>query len=185
MSEISSNPLADKKEEETAAATDAAASAQPDDLKKRVEELEAQMKDKEGKYLYLYADFENFKKRQFKERSDLIKFGWENVARDLVEIADNLDRVVEHAPVGTDKNFMDGLKMVQSHFHSSLEKSGVQTVESLHKPFDPNLHEAMGEEPADHPVGTIVREQVPGYMLHGRLLRPARVILASAPVKSG
>jgi molecular chaperone GrpE len=154
--------------------------AAPADLTaRRLEELEAQLKDKEGKYLYLYADFENFKKRMQKERSDLVKFGWENVARDLLEISDNLDRVVEHAPKDCDKNFMEGLKMVQSHFHATLERSGVQRVQSLNKPFDPNMHEALAEEAADQPEGTIIREQIPGFTLHGRLLRPARVVVAA------
>ncbi len=174
MTDTTSNSAAPQQPEVSAPETE------PTDLnQKRAAELEAQLKEKDAKYLYLYADFENFKKRTQKERGDLMKFGWENVARDLIEIADNFDRLVQHAPQSADKNFMEGLKMVQSHFHNSLEKSGVQSVESLNKAFDPNLHEAMGEEESTHPEGTIVREAVPGYTLHGRLLRPARVYLAS------
>ena len=65
----------------------------------RTAQLEAQLKEKEAKYLYLYAEFENFKKRAQKEREDTRKFGWESVARGLLEVLDNLDRAVAHAAI--------------------------------------------------------------------------------------
>lgn len=148
-------------------------------LEKRVAELEAQVKEKEGKYLYLYADFENSKKRAIKERSDLIKYGWENVARDLLQVVDNLDRAVEHIPTGTDANFAAGLKMIATQFKAAMQKQGVEEVSSVAKPFDPNLHEAVGQEPSEQPEGSISKELSKGYTLHGRLLRPARVLVSS------
>jgi molecular chaperone GrpE len=146
---------------------------------KRVAELEAQLKEKENRYLYLYAEFENFKKRMMKERTDLMKFGWEPVARELLQTADNLDRALAHIPPGTDKNLVEGLRMVQNQFRASLEKQGVQPLTTLKQEFDPNLHEAVGQEPADEPMGTITKELSKGYTLHGRLLRPARVVLSA------
>ncbi len=154
------------------------------ELKKRIEELEAQVKEKENKYLYLYAEFDNFKKRTIKERSDLIKFGWESVARDLLQTVDNLERALNHVPSGTDKKLVEGLEMVLNQFKSSLQKQGVQPIESLKKNFDPNLHEAVGQEESDLPSGMIVKEHVPGYTLHGRLLRPARVVISGGQSKT-
>jgi molecular chaperone GrpE len=148
-------------------------------LEKRIAELEAQVKEKEAKYLYLYADFENAKKRAIKERSDLIKFGWENVARDLLQVVDNLDRAVEHIPTGTDANFAAGIKMISTQFKAAMQKQGVEEVSSIAKPFDPNLHEAVGQETSEHPEGSISKELSKGYTLHGRLLRPARVLVSS------
>lgn len=149
------------------------------ELQKRIQELEAQVKEKEQKYLYLYADFDNFKRRQIKERSDLLKFGWESLARDLLQVVDNLERALEHMPPTTEKTLSDGIHMVLSQFRATLNKQGVQLVETSAKPFDPNLHEAVGQEPSPaHPAGTVVREQLKGYTLHGRLLRPARVIVS-------
>jgi molecular chaperone GrpE len=147
-------------------------------LQKRIQELESQLKEKESKYVYLYSDFENFKKRTIKERSDLIKFGWENVARELLEVVDNLERALEHAPSNTDKSLIEGLSMVLNQFRSTLQKQGVQHIESLKKDFDPNLHEAVGQEASDQPTGTVVREHSRGYTLHGRLLRPSRVVIS-------
>lgn len=149
-------------------------SAQP-----QIAELEAQLKEKDSKYLYLYAEFENFKKRAIKERSDSIKFGWEPVARELLEVADNLDRALAHTPANTDKNLLDGLKMVLNQFRSTLEKQGVQQIQALNKPFDPNLEEAVGQDCSDQPEGNVVQEVTKGYTLHGRLLRPARVVVSN------
>jgi molecular chaperone GrpE len=162
----------------TAASPDSASSP-PGAIQARIQELEAQVKEKENKYLYLYADFENFKKRSIKERSDSIKFGWEPVARDLLECLDNLERALEHLPPKTDANLAEGLKVVTQHFRATLQKQGVQPVVAQGAPFDLNLHEAVGQEPSDRvPSGHVLKEQSRGYTLHGRLLRPARVIVS-------
>jgi molecular chaperone GrpE len=69
--------------------------------------------------------------------------------------------------------------MVLNQFRSTLQKQGVTAIESLEKVFDPNLHEAVGQEPSTLPSGTITQEHMRGYTLHGRLLRPARVIISN------
>jgi molecular chaperone GrpE len=176
----------DSREAQNAPGTEAAAnghgseqeSAGTSALEKRVEELEAQLKEKEAKYLYLYADFENYKKRAIKERSDAMKFGWENLARELLGVVDNLERALDHMPPSTDKTLSQGIHMVLNQFRAVMEKGGVQPVPAQEKPFDPNLHEAVGQEPSEHPEGTVVREHVKGYTMHGRLLRPARVTVS-------
>jgi molecular chaperone GrpE len=148
------------------------------DLQARVQELEAQLKEKESKYLYLYAEFENFKKRAVKERADLLKFGWEPAARELLQVVDNLERALEHAPPSTDKTLIEGLQMVLNQFKSVLQKQGIQHIDSMQKSFDPEYHEAVGQEASDQPEGTVVKEHMRGYTLHGRLLRPARVVVS-------
>ena len=150
-----------------------------DELQKKIQDLEGQVKEKEGKYLYLYADFENFKKRSVKERSDLIKFGWESAARELLQTLDNLERALAHTPAGTDQNLVNGLTMVLEEFKSTLKKQGVTEIQSLNQAFDPHFHEAVGQEPSSAPAGTIIKEHLRGYTLHGRLLRASRVILSS------
>ncbi len=144
----------------------------------RLVELEGKLKEQENKYLYLYAEFENFKKRTIKERSELLKFGWENVARDLLQVLDNLERAMAHTPAGTDKTLVDGLNMTIDQFRGALSKQGVTPVTSQGN-FDPMLHEAVGSEDSSHPAGSIVKEHTRGYTLHGRLLRPARVSVST------
>jgi molecular chaperone GrpE len=171
--------------EATAGNSNPATNGSAESLEKRIAELEAQVKEKEAKYVYLYAEFENAKKRAIKERSDLVKFGWENVARDLLQVVDNLDRAVTHMPAGVDANFASGLNMIVTQFKGALQKQGVEEVQSVAQAFDPNLHEAIGQEPsAEHPAGTISQEHSKGYTLHGRLLRPARVVISSGAAQN-
>ena len=150
---------------------------------KKIEELEIQVKEKDGKYLYLYADFENFKKRSIKERSDLMKFGWEPQARELLQSVDNLERAVSHIPNGTDKALSDGLSLVLSQFKTTLSKFGVEPIECVEKPFDPNFHEAVAQEVSSLPEGSLVRELSKGYTLNGRLLRASRVSISKGPAQ--
>ncbi|MEK6578300.1 MAG: nucleotide exchange factor GrpE [Bdellovibrionota bacterium] len=174
MSEIKSENVAPTHSEATAQEGD----SQADPMELKIQELEVQVKEKENKYLYLYADFENFKKRIAKERQDLIKFGWEPVARDLLPLADNLERAISHMPENTDKPLADGLKMILSQFKAAIKKQGVEPIKSVEQVFDPTLHEAIAQEESDLPSGTITQEHVAGYMIHGRLLRPARVTIS-------
>ena len=144
--------------------------------------LEAQLKEKDQKYVYLYAEFENYKKRMIKERSDLMKFGWENAARELLEVVDNLERALMHLPKSNEqshKTLEQGLRMVLNQFKAALEKQGIQKIDAASKDFDPNLHEAVGHEESDQPEGKVVREESGGYTMHGRLLRPSRVVISS------
>lgn len=159
--------------------------AQPETQKSDAAALQAKLSEAESKYLYLYADFENYKKRAIKERSDLLKFGWESSARELLQILDNLQRGLAHVPAGTDAGFLEGLRMTSRQFEQALEKQGVRKVESLGKVFNPELHEAVGQEASDLPSGEIVKVEREGYTLHGRLLRPARVVISNGqPEKS-
>ncbi len=146
-----------------------------------VSELEAAVKEERNKYLYLYAEFENYKKRAIKERSELMKFGWENIARDILGVVDNLERAVEHMPPSTDANLKTGIEMTVSQFRSVLEKQGVAVIPTEGAPFNPELHEAMGQEPSTLPAGTMTKTLVKGYTLNGRLLRPAKVVMSSGP----
>ncbi len=142
-------------------------------------ELQNKLKDAEQKYIYLYADFENFKKRSIKERQDTLKFGWENVANDLLAVLDNFDRALQFAKPDSDPNLISGLKMVAQQFKTALEKQGVQTIHTEKQSFNPEFHEAVGQIPSELPQGTVVQEQQKGYTLHGRLLRASRVLVST------
>jgi molecular chaperone GrpE len=150
-----------------------------DPAENSTEFFEAKLKEAEQKYVYLYADFENFKKRSIKERQDTVKFGLENVIGSLLEVLDNFNRALQFAKPDSDPNLLAGLKMVASQFMNTLEKQGVTEVVSMDQAFNPEFHEAVGQVPSEKPQGTIVQELTKGYTLHGRLLRPARVMVSS------
>lgn len=144
-----------------------------------VAELEKKLKEAEQKHVYLYAEFENFKKRALREQQEVIKFGWKNTALSLLEVLDNFDRAVQFAKPDADPNLINGIKMVAQQFKGVLEKQGVAEISTAQQAFNPELHEAVGQIPSDQAEGVIVQEQQKGYTLHGRLLRPSRVLVSS------
>ena len=171
MQENSKEPIEQNAQQNPAPETDSKPS--------EIEQLQLKLKEAEQKYVYLYAEFENYKKRAIKERQETLKFGWESVANGLLDTLDNLDRALQFAKEGTDPNLMSGLKMVSQQFRATLEKHGVSEINSVDRPFNPELHEGVGQIPHDKPEGTIVEEAQKGYTLHGRLLRPSRVLMSS------
>ena len=144
---------------------------------KETEALKLELKEQQNKYLYLYAEFDTYKKRVMKERSELIKFGYESFARNLLQVADNLGRALQHPD--NHEALVAGIQMVNQQLKDTLNKFGVIPLISLGSKFDPECHEAVGSEKLNNSAdgGTIVQELEQGYTLHGRLLRPARVVV--------
>lgn len=135
-----------------------------------------QVVDKEA-YLRLAADFENFRKRALKERQDSEKVGKEKILRGFLEILDNLDRGLSQA-VDQGGALADGIRMVLSQVDTWLKSEGLSRIESLGKPFDPHLHEAVSQVESNAvPPGHIVQEVRRGYRWSDRLLRPAAVVV--------
>jgi molecular chaperone GrpE (heat shock protein) len=165
-------------QEQSATGTPGDATASP------IAELEKKLKEAEQKHVYLYAEFENFKKRALREQQEMIKFGWKNVAANLLEVLDNFERALTFAKPDGDPDLVSGLKMVSQQFKSVLEKQGVTEIQTADQAFNPELHEAVGQIPSEKAAGVIVQEQQKGYTLHGRLLRPSRVLISTGPTNS-
>ena len=150
----------------------------------KVKELEQKCQELNNKYLYLYADFENFRRRNEQERINMRKFGSEDLLKDLLQVADNFDRAVVHAKSSSPEkgsalaNVLLGIEMIQYQLMEAMRAQGVTQIKSLSAKFDPNFHEAVGEEAADAEAGTVLKEELKGFMLHDRLLRAAKVITA-------
>jgi molecular chaperone GrpE len=110
-----------------------------------------------------------------------------SVIRDLLGVLDNLERAVEAAEKsetkgGTSAGLLDGVKMVVQQFSAVLAQHHCRRIEAVGQPFDPNLHEAVGQEPTEqYPPGTVVRELRSGYLLHDRVLRPSQVLISTVP----
>ncbi|MBN1872363.1 MAG: nucleotide exchange factor GrpE [Candidatus Omnitrophica bacterium] len=148
--------------------------------KAELDKLKAFTKDAEDykdKYLRAQAEIDNIRKRFNKEKEEYVKFANEDLLSELLYVIDNFDRAMEHIN-GTQKveNVIEGIKMIQKEFHRILEARGIERIEALGKEFDPTLHDAVehveADEDKDH---KIVEEVQAGYMLNGRLLRPAIV----------
>ncbi|KUG21448.1 heat shock protein grpe [hydrocarbon metagenome] len=152
------------------------------DHKKEIEELRKQLEEKEkeaaanyDKYLRAIADLDNYKKRAIKEKADVIKYGKEDIVKDILPFMDSLDRALEH-DTGDIQAFKDGVALIQDQLLCCLKKHGVEKIETAGADFDPNFHEALMQVESDqHQDNKIVSEMQKGYLLNGRLIRPSRV----------
>jgi molecular chaperone GrpE len=133
------------------------------------------------------ADFDNFRKRSRREVSDAERRGREELLKDLLPIFDNLERAAVHAETASDmKSLADGIGMVMRQFTDTLARLGIERVASVGNAFDPSQHEAIQQlETGEHPPGTVAAEVQAGYKLGDRLIRPALVVVAKAPVNGG
>lgn len=152
-------------------------------LEARLAGLEKEKKDTYDRLLRSAADFENYKKRVRREIDDTLLKAREQVLREMLPVADNLERALGAATAAeTGGSVVDGVRLVLRQFASALEKFDVKTVESVGKPFDPTMHEAISQiESAEHPAGTVISEMQRGYSLGPRLLRPAMVAVSRRP----
>ncbi len=150
-----------------------------------VKVLAARVQDLESEVLRAVAETENVRKRGERNVVDAHKFAVSSFAKDLLSVADNLQRAL--AAVPTDRrgesdlvdNLLTGVEAVERELLATFQRHNIEKIEPLDAPFDPNFHQAMFEVPnSGKPNGTIVQLLQPGYILHGRLLRPAMVGVA-------
>ena len=174
---------------------DAPFEAQPEvqaapDQYARIAELEVLIETLKKDKLLALAEAENAGKRADKRISDNAKYAVSNVAKALLQVADNLGRALLAAPADqraaneTLRNLATGVELTSKELETVLENQGVRRVNSLNQPFDANLHNAIQEvENATVPSGTVVQVFQDGYMIHDRLLRPAMVVVSKGGPK--
>jgi len=127
--------------------------------------------------LRLQADFDNYRKRSQKERTELIKYASERIVEDLLPVLDNFERAASAAKVNPDfAAFSKGVDMIFRQLQTALYKEGLKAMEAVGQPFDPNLHEAVLRVASEeHPENTVVEELQKGYYLKEKVLRPCMV----------
>ena len=159
-----------------------------------ITDLEEEIADLKDKLLRTLADMENLRRRSQKDREDALKYSSANFARDMLSVADNLRRAIESIPEEADPDgsalvgFIEGIALTEKELLSTLERHGIEKIDPMGEKFDPQFHEAMFEIPAvDAESGTVLQVMEVGYVIHDRLLRPAKVGIAkagSAPAES-
>ncbi|MFH2012075.1 MAG: nucleotide exchange factor GrpE [Pseudomonadota bacterium] len=158
-----------------------------EDLKERLLTKEKEASDNFDRLLRTQAEFENYKKRMEREKTDTIKFCNENIIRDLLPIIDSLEMALKHGENSSPdnpKSLIEGIEIVLNQFTKSLEKFGATSFSSIGEKFDPNRHEAIMQiESADHETNSVLSEFQKGYFLNDRLLRPAKVSVTTSPAK--
>jgi len=165
----------------------AAGEESPEEACKRLaamnEKLLLEKQELEDMHLRLRADLDNYRKRASKEKANLIQFGNEDLLRDLLPVVDSMERALAHTVQEGDwGTFREGMQLVLTEMYKTFSSYGVVLIESVGKPFDPNVHEALLRVVTDQAApNTVLEEFQKGYLFRGRLLRPAKVSVAASP----
>ena len=147
----------------------------------------ARMKEERDRFreqlLRTAADFDNFRKRTRKDLEEAERRGKEDVVRELLPVADNLERAVGAAAGTSDVTaIIEGIRMVLKLFDDQATRIGLTKVKTIGERFDPALHDAIQQvETDEHPPGTVMAEVIAGYRLGDKLVRPAMVVVARKP----
>ena len=133
--------------------------------------------DLKDRYLRMVADFDNYRKRADRAKSDFFTYAMGGLMRELLPVLDNFDRALDHAAEGDD--FHKGVLLIYKQLYDTLTKHGLKPIDQAKVPFDPKIHEAVvREENPNVPSHTVIEVLQKGYFLHDRLLRPAMVKVA-------
>ncbi|HKK76379.1 MAG TPA: nucleotide exchange factor GrpE [Saprospiraceae bacterium] len=150
---------------------------QTEEEMKKLKKEHQELKDK---YLRLYAEFDNFKKRTIKEKLDLMKTASSDTIQALLPVLDDFDRAKKNADdENTEESFSEGVSLVYQKLYAALQAKGLKPMETNDQPFDPELHEAVTEIPAPHDdmKGKIIDTIERGYFLNDKIIRHAKVVV--------
>ena len=137
------------------------------------------------KYVRLAAEFDNYKRLSQRDQRDQIRFGNEQLLKELLPVVDNMERAIKAAQAsGGDSALVQGVELTLKQLSGALAKFGVQTIETAGQEFDPSAHQAVSYGPSDEvPANKVLDEFQKGYRLHDRILRAAMVSVSSGPAK--
>jgi molecular chaperone GrpE len=154
----------------------------PESLSKALAAKTQEVERLQERVLRMQAEFENSKKRMAREKAEFLKFAHEGLILDFLPVLDNLERAVGAARAETGSTpLLEGLEMIGRLFRSVLEKAGVRRMETVGQPFDPAYHQAVAQvETSQGNANLVVEEIQKGYLIEGRVLRPAMVKVSRA-----
>lgn len=180
--EVAQEKIAEQQMEEGLNGAQAEGAAEPakELSEQEIQELIAKaaaVEQAQEKLIRMQADFENHRKRLVREKEEFLKFANVGLLEELIPLLDNFDLALLHARQDHDpKHIVQGVEMIRKLFGDLLKRQGVEIIEPLNEKFDPHKHEAVAfEETDDKEEGIIVTVIQAGYLLHGRLIRPAMV----------
>ena len=161
-------------------------SVQNETTKTPIELAQEEVAKWKNDFLYLKAEFENYKRNAIKERSDLLKFGAERVSRDILDVVDNFERALQtKISAETLQTFKVGVEMTAKELKDVLAKHGVTEIPSEGQAFNPAHHEAISSEPtAAVPAGHVARVFKKPYKLHDKVIRMGQVVVATLPTNN-
>jgi molecular chaperone GrpE len=157
------------------------AGLQEDSPELLVQQLEQQVVELRDRELKAQAELENFRRRMIRDVDQQLKYSAMPLVTDLLEVLDNLNRAIESAaPNAGSEGLVAGVKLVQQQFVNVLSKHHCKQIPSVGMPFDPNVHQAISQQPSEtHAANTVMVEHSVGYMLHDRVVRPSMVVVST------
>lgn len=148
----------------------------------KIAELEAKVAEANDKYLRLYSEFDNFRKRSIKEKADLIKSGGEDVFKAVLPVIDDFERAMKAAENATDVAAVsEGVHLIYNKFKTTLKQKGLEEMEAAGKVFDADIMEAITSipSPTEDLKGKVIDEVEKGYSLNGKVIRFAKVVIGA------
>ena len=177
------------KSESTTQNTEQTKEKESTEIDKNNESPDAKLKELNDKYLRLLAENQNLRKNHDQEKEDILKYGSFTFAQQILTLTDNLDRAFqifkddEKFKKDEFKNILNGIEMIEKELLGTLEKNSIKYIDCINKPFDPNLHQAIGEKDSEKEPGIVIEEMQKGYLMHDRLLRPSMVYVSKKAKK--
>lgn len=173
--ELNEEETAGEKEETEAKGGESAGQETPNEKDK----LTVQIQEMNDKYVRLYAEFENYKRRVNKDKEEIIRYGNESLLYEFLPVIDHLEMALKHAASNVSSGLIQGVEITLKELKRTLEKFGLTEIESEGKPFDPAVHHAMSQvERDDIGDNLVVEEFRKGYRLKDKVLRPSLVAVS-------
>jgi len=149
---------------------------------REIDRLHADLEEAKDRALRSQAELENYRKRVARQMEEERRYANVSLIRDLLPVWDNMGRAIEAAEKTHETaSLLEGFKMVAAQLETVLERHHCVKIDALEKPFDPNLHDAICQQPSDeHPVNTVLQVTQTGFRLHDRVIRPSQVIVSTA-----
>jgi molecular chaperone GrpE len=143
--------------------------------------LADELKESQDKYLRLYAEFENFKKKSQKDKEELIKYSNESLVYELLPVIDSMEMALKHASENASEpqSLINGIENTLRELNRTLEKFGLKSIEALNQPFNPEFHHAVSQAiRSDAETNTVIEEFRKGYIFNEKVLRPSMVVVS-------
>lgn len=152
-----------------------------DKHEEEIKELKEKLSESNDKFLRLYSEFDNYRKRTSKERLDLLKTASEEMIVAMLPVLDDFERAMKSMEADENsRHFREGTELIYNKFKSLLEQKGLKKMESINQDFNPDIHEAIAQIPApdENSKGKVIDEVEKGYCLHEKVIRFAKVVVA-------
>ena len=143
-----------------------------------IQTLQNEVAELNDKLLRQHAEMDNLRKRTARDVVDARKFAVDKFAVALLDVVDNLERALA-VEEGNETAVRDGIQRTLDAWHSMMTKFDLERIDAVGEQFDPHKHEALSQMPSDEPAGIVINQHCAGYSLHGRLIRPAQVLVSS------